>query len=74
MCDAVVPVPVAPSPKSHATERTVPSGSVDAAASTATVRSSAVAVNRAVGAALGVGAPVALAKCCCTCSAVSGTE
>ena len=71
MCDAVVPVPVPPSPKSHATERTVPSGSVDAAASTATLRPSVVAVNRAVGAALGAGAPVAVAWWAVTCSAVS---
>ena len=40
VCDAVGPVAVAPSPKSHANDATVPSGSVEAAPSTATVSAS----------------------------------
>lgn len=46
----VAPVPVVPSPKSHAYEAIVPSESVEALPSTATVRFVAVAVNAAVGA------------------------
>ena len=49
MCDAVAPVPEDPSPKSHAYEATVPSGSDDPEPSTFAVRSLTADVNDAVG-------------------------
>ena len=49
MCDAVTPVSVAPSPKSHEYVVTVPSESDEADPSTATASGVGVAVNAAVG-------------------------
>ena len=61
----MAPVAVAPSPKSQAYEATVPSGSDEPAASTATTRSVGVAVNAATGGWLG-----AVTVTCCDVAAV----
>ncbi len=69
---AVAPVPVSPSPKSHAYPVRVPSGSLDPEPSTDTVSPSACAVTTACGGTFGV-VPEPSWKCCFTWAGVSAT-